>query len=44
MSSENVVTLAAAGLAFVASLISIAVSAYNARLERFAANGGGTQA
>jgi hypothetical protein len=36
METQNIVTLAAAGLTFVASIITVVVSAYNARLERFA--------
>lgn len=36
MSSENIVTLIASGLAFIASLIAVIVSAYNARFRRFA--------
>ncbi len=36
MDIQNVVILAAAGLTFVASIITVAVSAYNARLARFA--------
>jgi hypothetical protein len=36
MDTQSLVTLAAAGLTFVASIIAIMVSAYNARLGRFA--------
>jgi hypothetical protein len=35
MSTDNVVTLIAAGLAFFASIIAIIISAYNARFTRF---------
>jgi len=35
MSTDNIITLIAAGLAFFASLIAVAVSAYNARFVRF---------
>jgi hypothetical protein len=37
MDSQQVITLAAAALAFVASVIATSVSAYNGRLARFAA-------
>jgi len=36
MTTDNLITLATAGLAFVASIIAIIVSAYNARFARFA--------
>jgi ABC-type Fe3+ transport system permease subunit len=36
MPTESVVTLIAAGLAFLASVIAVVVSAYNARFARFA--------
>ena len=36
MSPENIVTLIASGLAFLASVIAVLVSAYNARFRRFA--------
>ena len=36
MSTDNIVTLIAAGLAFLASLIAVIISAYNARFNRFA--------
>lgn len=36
MDTQNLVTLAAAGLTFVASIITVTVSAYNARMEHFA--------
>jgi hypothetical protein len=36
MSTENLITLITAGLAFLASIIAIIVSAYNARFVRFA--------
>jgi hypothetical protein len=36
MPTESVVTLIAAGLAFLAPVIAVVVSAYNARFARFA--------
>jgi ABC-type arginine transport system permease subunit len=36
MPSDNIVTLVASGLAFLASIIAVIVSAYNARFARFA--------
>ncbi len=36
MSPENIITLVASGLAFLASVIAVIVSAYNARFRRFA--------